>query len=115
MDTLNLILTATPTSDLPSDWAVYIIVTLLGFIGSIFLALKWLINLGAKKSDSIIKDFKKMHKEGIDEIRGIRDSQIRSEKETEATRKECTEVKYSINSINDSLNNLANKIQTRGV
>ena len=97
---LDFLLTATPTSDLPSDWALYIILTLIGFIGSIFLSLKWIIGIAAKKTDSIVKDVKDMHSTGINEIKSIRESQIITESSINEIKTDNKEIKYAIQTLN---------------
>ena len=100
---IEILLQATPTSDLPSDWAMYIIITLLGFIGSIFMFLKWLIGLASKKTDSVIKDFKAMHSEGIAEIKAIRESQIKTEFGLMEMKTDFKETKYAVQTLNTKI------------
>lgn len=96
-----------PTTELPTEWAVWIILTLLGFIGAIFLFLKWLIGLASRKTDSILKDFKEMHADGMHRLESlkdnqikIRDTQIEIRARLDELKTDGREVKYEIRTLN---------------
>lgn len=92
-----------PSSDLPTEWAVWIIIGLLSFIGFIFTALKWLIGLASDKTDKIVEEFKCMHKEGVNELKTIRESQIKTEKSIDTLDSNIKENKYTLNKINEKI------------
>ena len=102
----DLFAQAVPNADLPTEWATWIILTLLGFIGSVFLFAKWLIGLGSRKVDSFLTKIDTMHTAGISELRQIKESQIKTEKDIVSIDKRITENR-------DAIHTLASKIHCK--
>jgi hypothetical protein len=95
-----------PDSD-PGEWAKWIIGGLIAFIVTCFYFLKWLISLAAKKVDKIVGEFQTMHREGIERLDEIKDSQIRSETKLDSNftelKTEHKETKYAIQTLNTKI------------
>jgi hypothetical protein len=109
---IDFILQATqPTSQLPTDWALYIIGGLVAFILFIFGIIKWLIGLMSTKADTIVGDFKSMHREGITELGQCKEALLRHEIKVDSAFSEIKtdqkETKYAIQTLNT-------KIQCKG-
>ena len=96
-----------PSAPLPTEWAIWIIGILLSFIASIFLFIKWIIGLLAKKTDSLVKEIKIMHAEGVSRLDIIKDSQIRMETKLDIglmdIKVDTKENKYAIQTLNTKI------------
>lgn len=96
-----------PKVALPPEWAAWIIGTLIVFIISLFVFLKWLIGLASDKTDNIVKEFKDMHTQGIERLDKMNETQIRIETKQSSfeadIKKELAETKYAVQTLNTKI------------
>jgi len=99
-----------PKQGLSEEWAVWIIGTLISFIGFIFFTIKWLVDKVFSKVDSVLNKvfdkvdklearFENMHKEATTELKCINMTLVDQSNKMQSFEKNLEETKYAIQNI----------------
>ena len=95
-----LLQTLPPVEALNPEIAYWIIGTLLATIATMVLFMKWVFTKAGNAGIVVWKKVENLHKEGIEELRNIKDTQTRIEVKQDAIKLSIDETKYAIQTLN---------------